>query len=79
MGALVRIVLIHREKLSFTSPFKTKKKKKKIALKKVNVSKIVPTKNSIEVIKHLMARHDMSSHLSYVGTLQESACAETAY
>ena len=45
----------------------------------MNVSKIVPTKNSIEVIKQLMARHDMSSHLSYVGTLQESACAETAY
>ena len=45
----------------------------------MNVSKIVPTKNSAEVIKHLMARHDMSSHLSYVGTLQESACAETAY
>ena len=45
----------------------------------VNVSKIVPTKNSVEVIKRLMARLDISSHLSYVGMLQESACAEIAY
>ena len=71
---------IHWEKLSGTYPFNNKKKKKKnCAFKKVNVSKIVPTKNSIGVIKHLMARHDMSSHLSFVCMLQESTCAETAY
>ena len=45
----------------------------------MNVSKIVPTKNSIEVIKHLMARLDISSHLSYGGMLKESVCVEIAY
>ena len=45
----------------------------------MNVSKIVPTKNFIGVIKHLMARIDISSHLSCVGMLQESTCAEIAY
>ena len=45
----------------------------------MNVSKIFPTKNSVEVIKHLMARLDISSHLSDVGMLQESAYAEIAY
>ena len=45
----------------------------------MNVSKIVPTKNYIGVIKHLMARPDISSHLSYVGMLQESAYVQIAY
>ena len=31
------------------------------------------------MIKHLTARLDMSSHLSYVGMLQESVFAEIAY
>ena len=69
---------IHLEKLSGTSPF-NQKKKKISAFKKVNVSKIVPTKNFIGVIKHLMARLHISSHLSYVGMLQELAWAEIAY
>ena len=45
----------------------------------MNVSKIVPTKNSVEVIKHLMARIDISSHLSCEGMSRESTCAEIAY
>ena len=31
------------------------------------------------MIKHLMARLDSSSHLFYVGMLQESTCVEIAY
>ena len=76
MGALVRIVSYTGKNCHLLPLLK---QKKKIALKKVNVSKIVPRKNSTEVIKHLMARHDMSSHLSYVGMLQESAYVQIAY
>ena len=76
LGALVCIVS-YTWKNSQVLPLLTKKKS--WGFKKVNVSKIFPTKNSVEVIKHLMARLDISCHQSYVGMLQESACAESAY
>ena len=75
MGALICIVS-YTWKYCQVLPLLTKKH---CAFKKVNDSKTFLTKNSIEVIKHLTARLDMSSHLSNVGMLQESACAEIAY
>ena len=45
----------------------------------MNFSRISPTKNSVGVIKHLMARLYISCHQPYVGMLQESTYAVIAY